>query len=125
MALVLGIDHVQLAAPAGCEAEARAFFCGLLGLRELSKPAALAGQGGCWFETGPGTQLHIGIEEPFSPAKKAHPAFSVADADAAFSALEHAGVECIWGDDAIAGVRRFFAQDPWGNRLEFTTAGAK
>ena len=125
MPLVLGIDHVQLAAPAGCEAEARAFFCEILGLRELTKPEALRNQGGCWFDAGAGAQLHIGIEDPFAPAKKAHPAFSVADAEAAFTTLQDAGVECVWGDDAIAGVRRFFAKDPWGNRLEFTTAGSK
>ncbi len=114
------LDHVQLAAPAGCEPAARAFFSGLLGLRELVKPEALQGQGGCWFQVGQrGMQLHIGIESDFRPAAKAHPAFAVRDAEAVFQVLAAAGSECKW-DESLPGVRRFFAKDPWGNRLEFT-----
>jgi catechol 2,3-dioxygenase-like lactoylglutathione lyase family enzyme len=116
--VVIDIDHLQIAAPKGCEAEARRFFGGLLGLREIEKPAPLRNRGGCWFKIG-SRQLHIGVEEPFRPAIKSHPAFSVTDIDAVFELLEQQGVRCVW-DDALPGVRRFYANDPWGNRLEFT-----
>jgi catechol 2,3-dioxygenase-like lactoylglutathione lyase family enzyme len=116
--LVTDIDHVQLAAPKGCETEARRFFSDLLGLQEIEKPAALRQRGGCWFRIG-SKQLHIGVEEPFRPATKAHPAFSVSDIDSAFQLLEQHGVRCAW-DEALLGIRRFYANDPWGNRLEFT-----
>lgn len=112
------IDHVQLAAPKGCEPEARNFFGRLLGLEEIAKPESLRSRGGCWFKVG-SRQLHIGVEEPFRPATKAHPAFAVNDIEALFAVLQGAGVSCLW-DDAMGGIRRFHAKDPWGNRLEFT-----
>jgi catechol 2,3-dioxygenase-like lactoylglutathione lyase family enzyme len=116
--LVIGIDHVQIVAPRGCEAKAREFFGGLLRLEEIEKPEQLRGRGGCWFRLGRG-QLHVGVEENFRPATKAHPAFAVKDIDALFARLSEAGIACTL-DDAVDGVRRFYAQDPWGNRLEFT-----
>jgi len=115
---VTDIDHVQIAAPKGCEADARRFFVDLLGLTEIEKPEPLRSRGGCWFEVG-SRQLHIGVEDPFQPAAKAHPAFAVSDIDALFTTLDSAGVKCDW-DEAVAGLRRFYARDPWGNRLEFT-----
>ena len=115
---VMDIDHVQIAAPQGCEIEARRFFGGLLGMREIEKPEPLRARGGCWFKAG-SRQLHIGIEDPFRPASKAHPAFAVSDVRALFAVLEAAGVRCTW-DEALEGVRRFYTHDPWGNRLEFT-----
>lgn len=115
---VIDLDHVQIAGPKGCEAAARRFFGELLGMAEIEKPEPLRSRGGCWFEVG-SRQLHIGVEDPFRPARKAHPAFVVDDADALFGKLTAAGVECNW-DDAVADVKRFFAFDPWGNRLEFT-----
>jgi catechol 2,3-dioxygenase-like lactoylglutathione lyase family enzyme len=115
-----GIDHVQLAAPPGCEPAARRFFGDLLGLRELPKPAALAVRGGLWFECG-AQQLHIGVEKDFRPAKKAHPALRLVD-EASIAALrarlDAAGV-ATRVDEEIADAVRFFADDPWGNRLEF------
>src|ERR1700722_6500861 len=117
MALI-DLDHVQIAAPKGCETVARRFFGELLGLAEIEKPEPLRSRGGCWFRVG-SRQLHIGVEEPFHPAAKAHPAFAVCDIEALFAILERGGVACTW-DDALAGVRRFYARDPWGNRLEFT-----
>jgi len=114
---VIGIDHVQIAAPKGCEDSARRFFGELLGFAEIEKPEPLRHRGGCWFQVGP-AQLHIGVEEPFRPARKAHPAFAIRDLEAVFARLEQAGVSCAW-DDALAGRLRFFADDPWGNRLEF------
>ena len=115
-----GIDHVQLAAPPGCEAEARRFFVELLGLQELRKPALLAVRGGLWFQCG-GQQIHIGIEKDFRPAKKAHPALRLADEaslERLRARLRAAGVKTR-DDNEMAGASRFFADDPWGNRLEF------
>jgi catechol 2,3-dioxygenase-like lactoylglutathione lyase family enzyme len=103
------IDHVQVAGPPGCEPEARAFYGGVLGLRELEKPESLRARGGVWFE-----QLHVGVEEDFRPARKAHPAFVVEDIDDLAARIG----DVQW-DDAVPGVRRFYASDPFGNRLEF------
>ena len=116
--MLTDIDHVQIAAPRGCEVEARRFFGELLQLEEIPKPEPLRVRGGCWFRIGT-RQLHIGVEDPFSPATKAHPAFAVTDIDAVYKQLQNAGVNCVW-DSAVDNVRRFYAADPWGNRLEFT-----
>jgi catechol 2,3-dioxygenase-like lactoylglutathione lyase family enzyme len=116
--LLTGIDHVQIAAPAGCEPAARKFFGELLGLEEIEKPEALRARGGCWFRVGD-RQLHIGVEKDFRPAKKAHPAFSVGNIQACFERLQQAGIACVRDEDR-GGVKRFYAEDPWGNRLEFT-----
>jgi catechol 2,3-dioxygenase-like lactoylglutathione lyase family enzyme len=112
------LDHVQIAAPPGCENAARSFYGALLGMAEVPKPDALAGRGGVWFQSG-SLQLHVGVEEGFAPALKAHPAFSVPDAslDELFERLAVAGVDVAW-DDALAPLRRFYAADPWGNRIE-------
>src|SRR3712207_1555025 len=113
---VVGLDHVQLAAPAGCEGAARAFYGALLGLPELPKPPSLAGRGGVWFQVG-GQGLHIGVEQPFAPARKAHPALLVRNLNALAERLEAVGVPVTWDAD-LPGYRRFYAHDPWGNRLE-------
>lgn len=113
-----GLDHVQLAAPAGGEEEARAFFGALLGLEELEKPAALEARGGAWFALPDGRQLHVGVADPFAAATKAHPAFRVEGYDELRRRLAGADVETR-DDDLIPGVRRFYADDPFGNRLEF------
>lgn len=116
---VTGLDHVQLAAPPGCEDGARRFYGELLGLPEIEKPQALRGRGGAWFACGP-QQLHVGVSDQFAPATKAHPALSVrSDAlDAMADRLRAAGHEVRY-DEAIPGTRRFYTDDPWGNRLEF------
>lgn len=118
---IVGLDHVQVAGPPGCEAAARAFYGGLLGLVELEKPAGLAARGGVWFKLG-ANELHVGIAAPFTPAVKAHPGIAVAD-EAALRALaaglEAAGHAVIWADPAeIPGRTRFHVADPFGNRLE-------
>jgi catechol 2,3-dioxygenase-like lactoylglutathione lyase family enzyme len=121
--VIAGIHHVQVAAPPGSEVEARRFFTGVLGLEELPKPEPLAARGGAWFAVGGGVQLHVGIAPDFVPATKAHPAFAVDGAErlAALAArLGGAGIEVLW-DQAAPGQSRFYATDPWGNRLEFTT----
>src|SRR5450759_167934 len=77
----IALDHVQIAAPPGCEHEARRFFGDLFELEELPKPLTLAGRGGVWFRVGQ-QQLHIGVESEFAPAKKAHPALRLASTNA-------------------------------------------
>jgi catechol 2,3-dioxygenase-like lactoylglutathione lyase family enzyme len=113
---VLGIDHVQVAAPRGRDDVARAFYGGLLGMEELPKPEALRARGGCWFRAG-AQQLHVGIEERFVPARKAHPGLVVSELGPIRDRLRLAGVE--FEDDAsIPGVDRLYVTDPFGNRLE-------
>ncbi|MFD2445603.1 VOC family protein [Bacillus sp. CGMCC 1.16607] len=113
----IGIDHIQLAAPNGCETEAREFWGNKMGLHEIPKPESLQGRGGCWFKIG-NQQLHIGVEEDFQPAKKAHPAFIIRHLETFKAHLEEQGVKT--KDDApIDGRSRFFVSDPFGNRVEF------
>jgi catechol 2,3-dioxygenase-like lactoylglutathione lyase family enzyme len=116
---IVGLDHVQLAAPAGCEPAARRFYGELLGLTEVPKPEGVRASGGAWFRCG-AQEIHIGIEDGFAPARKAHPGLGVAG-EAALVALvarlTAAGVEAVW-DERIAGVRRCYVADPWGNRIE-------
>ena len=118
----IGLDHVQVAAPAGSEDDARRFYGDLLGMAELRKPDALRARGGAWFACG-GHQLHVGIAEPFAPATKAHPALLIRlnGLDRLAQRLEAAGCDVRW-DDAITGTRRFFTADPWGNRIELVGA---
>ena len=115
------LDHVQLAIPPGSEDRVRAFWCDLLGLAESEKPEALKSRGGLWLRRG-AAELHLGVEAPFAPAKKAHPAFAVPDIDALAETLDRAGHPLRWATD-IPGRRRVFTVDPFGNRLEFL-AGA-
>jgi catechol 2,3-dioxygenase-like lactoylglutathione lyase family enzyme len=117
---ILGIDHVQVAAPPGCEDAARAFYGGLLGLVEVPKPEALAARGGCWFRAG-AQELHVGVEEPFTAARKAHPGLVADDLDALAERLGEAGHEIVF-DDAISGAKRLYVADPFGNRLEIRQA---
>jgi predicted enzyme related to lactoylglutathione lyase len=119
--VIRGYDHVQVAIPAGSESNAREFYGGLLGMAEVPKPAALAARGGCWFTSGAAV-LHLGVEQPFHAARKAHPAFLVDDLDALAARLTAAGHDCVHTDGEIPGVRRFHTADPLGNRLEFQQA---
>lgn len=123
---VIGIDHVQLTMPTGGEDAARAFYGGLLGLTEVPKPGPLAGRGGCWFVGArgdaaagerPSFSLHLGAEADFRPARKAHVALLVEDLEGLRATLDAAGATTV-DDDAPIGVRRFYAFDPFGNRLE-------
>ncbi len=116
---ITGIDHVQVAAPAGREEDARSFYGGLLGLEELPKPAALAARGGCWFRAG-AQELHVGVEEGFVPARKAHPGLVADDLDSLAGRLRDAGHDIVF--DAIPEARRFHVADPFGNRLEIRQA---
>ena len=114
--MIICIDHVQLAAPEGCEEDARRFFGDALGLEEIEKPVPLRARGGVWFRVGT-QQLHVGVEADFAPARKAHPAFAVTAYDELQARLREAGVE-LAEDDSLPGVRRCYVLDPWGNRLE-------
>ena len=112
---VLGLDHVQVAIPEGGEQRARAFYRGLLGMREVPKPETLS-PSGCWFEGGT-ANVHIGVDPDFVPAKKAHPALVVDDLVDLRARLEAAGHRTR-DDKPVAGFERFFAEDPFGNRVE-------
>lgn len=114
--MLVGIDHVQLAAPPGCEEEARRFFGGLLGLEEVAKPESLRDRGGVWFRIG-AQQLHVGVDDGFAPARKAHPAFAVTGYEELVARLRSAGAEIV-EDEAVPGLRRCYTTDPWGNRIE-------
>ncbi|MFG3428428.1 VOC family protein [Streptomyces californicus] len=111
------VDHVQLAAPPGSEDTLRAFYTDALGMTEIPKPPVLAARGGCWFAAEP-VQLHLGVEQDFHPAKKAHPGLRVTGIEAYAAHLEAHGADVTWDDDLPAH-RRFYAHDPVGNRLEF------
>jgi catechol 2,3-dioxygenase-like lactoylglutathione lyase family enzyme len=111
------IHHVQLACPPGTEAALRAFYSGVLGFDEIQKPPVLAARGGCWF-AGHGIELHLGVEEDFRPARKAHPGLLVRGIDAWAERLRAAGSPVSY-DGGFPGMRRFYTEDPHGNRLEF------
>jgi catechol 2,3-dioxygenase-like lactoylglutathione lyase family enzyme len=113
------ILHVQLAAPPGCEEDARRFFGELLGLEEIEKPESLRSRGGVWFRVG-AQELHIGVEDRFSPARKAHAAFSGTGYGELQERLRAAGVE-VSDDTSLPGVRRCYVADPWGNRIELVS----
>lgn len=113
---ILAIDHVQLAMPVGGEAQARAFYAGVLGLSEIPKPAALAARGGAWFGN-ERIQLHLGVESDFRPARKAHPALLVDDLGRIEAACRAAGF-APQRDHELPGHDRFYVADPFGNRLE-------
>ena len=113
---ISGIDHVQLAMPAGGEPLARAFYSDVLGLPETPKPPHLAARGGCWFESG-AVKVHLGVEADFRPALKAHPALIVRNLASMIAALKESGAEVI-ADEPLDGRDRVYVHDPFGNRLE-------
>ncbi len=112
-----GLHHTQLAMPAGEEAVARRFYVGLLGMREVAKPPVLAARGGIWVRA-ERLEIHLGVETPFAPARKAHPGILVDDLDALTNHLTEHGQE-VRPDDNFPEFRRVYCDDPFGNRLEF------
>lgn len=120
--MLTAVDHVQLAAPPGSEDRLRAYYVDVLGMTEIPKPPVLAARGGCWFQAG-AVQLHLGIEADFRPARKAHPGLRVTGIEAYAERLASLGVQVTW-DDNLPGHRRFYSEDPVGNRLEFLEAMA-
>jgi len=121
---VYGIDHVQLAMPAGGEQLARRFYGKVLGLTELPKPPNLAARGGAWFQCGP-LQLHLGVESEFRPARRAHPALLVRDLADTIRTLTAAGFEVKYDSEPVQGFDRAFTADPFGNRIELLEPQAK
>ncbi len=111
------IHHVQLACPPGSEPALREFYGRVLGMDEVQKPASLAARGGCWFK-GFDIELHLGVEDEFQPARKAHPGLLVSGLDGWADRLRSARYPVRF-DDAFPGMRRFYSEDPNGNRLEF------
>lgn len=116
--MITTLDHVQIAMPAGREAEARAYYGDLLGLAELKKPPELQKRGGVWFVLGDGRQLHLGVESDFRPSRKAHPCFVTEQFQELADRLAFAG-HAIEHDNLNPPVQRFFTHDVFGNRLEF------
>lgn len=112
-----GLHHMQLAMPRGEEAAARRFFVEVLGMAEIDKPPVLAARGGAWFRAG-GLELHLGVEDEFQPARKAHPGILVTDLDELARRLRDTDQDVTWDAD-FPGFRRLYAHDPFGNRLEF------
>lgn len=120
------LHHVQVAAPAGGEDEARRFWRDGLGMTEVEKPEALRARGGCWFRALEGdrvtAEVHVGIEEPFQPQRKAHPGFVLPDTealDACAARLREHGVEVDERErETFDGYLRFHTADPFGNRVE-------
>ncbi len=115
------IDHIQIAIPANGEDRAREFFVQLLQMQEEEKPAVLAARGGCWFRSGQ-VHLHCGVESPFQPQSKAHPALIVDDLNDLASKLKQAGYPVRW-DESLPDRKRFYTDDPFGNRIEFMQNG--
>ena len=113
---IVGIEHVQLAMPAGEEQRARDFYAQTLGIPEVPKPPELAARGGAWFESD-ALKIHLGVEKDFRPARKAHPALLVEDLRSLVTALRAKGYSVI-DDDALEGFFRVYVADPFGNRIE-------
>ena len=117
---IIGIEHVQLAMPPDGEEAARAFYTGLFGLPERTKPPELAARGGCWFE-GPGVKVHLGVEADFRAARKAHPALLVDDLSALVALLDDCDFPVV-NDSPVDGRARCYVSDPFGNRIELIQA---
>jgi catechol 2,3-dioxygenase-like lactoylglutathione lyase family enzyme len=112
---IVALDHLQLAMPRDGEALARGFYRDVLGIPEVPKPPELRVRGGCWFESGH-VKVHLGVEQDFRPAQKAHPGFLVRDLAELIARLQQAGCEVQPAD--LPGTRRIFTFDPFGNRIE-------
>lgn len=119
---ITGIDHVQLAMPAGQEETAREFYARTLGIPEVPKPPELAKRGGAWFEDG-AVRIHLGVEADFRPARKAHPALIVRDLATLVATLRGKGHEVVPAD-GVAGYVRVHVFDPFGNRIELMEPSA-
>lgn len=113
----LDLHHVQLPMPPGSEEECREFYVGVLGMTEIRKPPVLEARGGVWMRSDR-LEIHLGVEEDFRPARKAHPGILVKDLDGLAKRLADKDVEIIW-DDNFPAHRRFYTYDVLGNRLEF------
>lgn len=117
--LVQGIEHVQIAAPKGSEDTVRAFYTGILGLKEIPKPEPLRSRGGVWFDCG-NMEMHVGIDEnPDNARSRRHVAFSVVNLEAVRRRLNENGIPIEEDEKPLEGVTRFYCRDSVGNRVEF------
>ena len=114
--MIRALHHVQLAMPRGREEDARGFYRDVLGMAEQAKPENLARRGGVWFSAGD-AQVHMGVEEDFRPARKAHPALLVRNLEEVLERCRKAGVAIVQ-DEPLAGYDRAYVADPFGNRIE-------
>ena len=114
---VVGLHHVRLAIPEGDEEAAEKFYGYLLGMEQISKPPELAPRGGVWFR-GPDVEVHLGVEEGFRPAFKAHPALMVEGLDQLLARLDAAGIRVVEDEVQLEGFHRVYVRDPFGNRIE-------
>jgi len=121
------LHHVQVACPPGGEDAARGFYCSGLGLVEVEKPEPLRGRGGAWFRAHDArgavtAEIHLGVEDPFVPARKAHPALLLDDdvqLRVVGARLEGLGFEVDRSQEhTFPGYVRLHAFDPHGNRVE-------
>ena len=119
--MIIELDHIQIAMPVGMEDKAREFYGRILEMEEIAKPTELKPNGGCWFQAGL-SQIHLGVMPEFAPATKAHPAFLVDDLAELQEQISAAGMT-VTPDSQVTGVRRFYVNDPFGNRLEFIQSG--
>lgn len=117
---VLALHHVQLAMPRGREEEARVFYVDVLGFVERPKPSSLAARGGAWFAAG-SAEVHLGVEDDFRPARKAHPALLVRDLSEVAARCAAAGFT-VTSDESLPGYNRIYVLDPFGNRIELLEA---
>ena len=115
-ARLVGLHHVQLAMPPDEEEAAVKFYGAILGLEQVPKPPDLSPRGGVWFRTGD-LEVHLGMEESFSPAVKAHPAFLVDGLETMKARIEAAGYR-VTDTVQIEGFHRVYVRDPFGNRVE-------
>lgn len=113
---IVALDHIQIAMPKGREQEARDFYQSVLGIPEVPKPAGLSSRSGAWFESGQ-VKIHLGVEDDFRPAKKAHPGLLVSDLDELLVTLKSKGYS-VTEDRSLPGIKRAFSHDPLGNRIE-------
>lgn len=116
---IIRLDHIQLAMPPGREAEARLFYEGSFGIPEVPKPTHLAARGGRWFEHRC-LKVHLGVEEDFFPARKAHPAFLIDDLRPLIALLKKKYET--FQDQPLPGYDRVYVKDPFGNRIELMQA---
>jgi len=121
------LHHVQVAMPSGGEAAARCFYADGLGMVEVEKPDGLRDRGGAWFRAHDGVgavtaEIHVGVENPFAPARKAHPALvldSPAELDRLADRLAGLGFEVDSGQrTTFPGHVRLHTLDGHGNRVE-------
>jgi catechol 2,3-dioxygenase-like lactoylglutathione lyase family enzyme len=111
------LDHLQLAIPAGGERRARTFYVDIVGLEEIPKPEELKKRGGLWLRSGE-INVHLGVDNDFQPATKAHPAFRCSNYDGLLKRFESRSIAVVHDEQPFEGKRHCYVLDPFGNRIE-------